>query len=248
MPYFWAPTTSRICRKYHPAAIQAMKAMLDQIGAVELSQRLAGQINFLGTMTTEKQVETGGFLIKTGEGVGQTRGLRIVNMTMGEGREIQLDAQEKLNYGEEYMGTVHCHPITPVPSIHDVLTFVADPTEKMMIVHGVDGTINLLIKTEDTRPLPAENVGALKAKYEKGDMAALVRDFNFAYYQGKLAKGQPAILKRSYVQVPSMAKVVSLDDVALAIQGSNAFPSVGSRKAPKKSEQIQRAHQCVLTR
>ena len=214
-----------------------MKSHFDEYGAVELSQRLFAAINFCGRLTSEKKVETGGFLVKTGSGIGQGRALRMVNFVQGEGREIILEPTEKLEPGEEYMGTVHCHPLTPVPSIHDVLTFVADPTEKIMIVHGVDGTINLLMKTEETVPLDPLKIESLKPQYEKSDMAPLVRDYNFAYFQGK-----GPTLQRAYLPEPIPAsKVVALDDLTLAIQGSPQFPDA-TKKVPKK------AHWCCTWR
>jgi hypothetical protein len=219
--------------KYHPSLVTYMKSHMDQYTTVELSPRLYQAIQFLGDITTSQQVETGGFLIKTGIGTGGTTGVRVVNYVKGEGREIMLEPQEQLEIGEEYLGTIHCHPLTPVPSVHDVLTYVSDPSEKMMIVRGVEGSINLLIKDDATRPLDPNMVEQIKDRYPKGDMTTLVRDYDFAYYQGKTQ----ALQRVFEIQPLPRGQAIQLDDLVLGIQGSNAFPDA-SKKTPstKKGE------------
>src|SRR6266571_3660704 len=116
---------------------------------VVLNPRLASMANFLGDFTRDTNIETGGFLIKTGIGMDtRSMGVRLINITRGEGREIFLEPTEILEAGEQYLGTFHCHPLTDMPSIHDVLTFLSDPTEQLSVVRGVDGNVNLLVKTE----------------------------------------------------------------------------------------------------
>ena len=228
----------KVLLKYHPSAISFIKSHINDFNAIQISPRLFSEIRFLGNLTTTQQQETGGFIVKTGIGIGsQERGLRIVNWMIGQGREIVLEPQENLEQGEEYMGTFHCHPITLVPSIHDVLTFISDPTERIMIVNGVDGTINVLVKTENTRPLAPEQIEQMKPQFEKGDMATLVRTYEFVYFQGK-----DQVLPRVYEIQPIGTQTIPLDELAYGIQGSSQFPSGGSKKAPKQAKLIYNAY------
>lgn len=205
---------------------------MSDFSQVVLSDRLFGYIKFLGDMTSVDQQETGGFLIKTGVGMSpRSVGVRLVNLVRGEGKEIFLEAQENLEPGEEYLGTFHSHPLTDVPSIHDVLTFLSDPTEQVSIVRGVSGTINLMVKKPETRPLDPTQIETLKPQYQKGDMTSLVRDFGFMFFQG-----QDANLVRAFeIQPVPTDQAVSLDELSYGITGTQTFPEQ-SKKMPGMPE------------
>jgi hypothetical protein len=214
---------------HHPSWVKFMKAHMAEYQTVVLSDRLYGDMKAVADLATADDGEVGGFLIKTGVGVtNRSIGVRLVNLVIGNGRSIVLEPQEELEPGEEYIGTFHSHPVTPVPSVHDVLTFLADPNEKCSIVRGVDGTINLKVKTEQTRLLGPEMVEPLKQRYPKGDdgMSALVRDFNFLFYQGK-----DDTLTRAYSE-PGTG-TISLDELSLGIHGAEKFPE-STKKRPQK--------------
>ena len=218
---------------FHPTAVTYFKAHMGDYGTIILSDRLYAMIKYLGNKTAQEKTENGGFLIKTGIGL-DTRaiGVRMVNLVGGEGKEIFLEPHEQLEYGEQYLGTFHSHPLTDVPSIHDVLTFIADPTEKVSIVHGVSGTINLMIKKPDTRAIDPAQLEAYKAQYEKGNMAPLVRDFGFMFFQGK-----SDTLQRAFepVQIP-LEQSVSLDEISYGIEGSPDFPQQPTKKKPPEAK------------
>ena len=215
---------------------------MSDYSTVVLSNRLYAMVTFLGGMTTQENVETGGFLVKTGVGMSGQIGVRMVNLVKGEGRAIVLEPQEKLEPGEEYLGTFHSHPMTEVPSIHDVLSFLADPTEQVSIVHGVQGTINLMLKKPDTRLLQPQELEQMKMQYEvklqaqgipKQDpakMTVLVRDFGFMYFTGK-----GPVLQRTFEIEQIAENPISLDEIAYGIQGSNQFPDA-SKKTPTKKD------------
>lgn len=218
---------------FHPTWVTFMKAHIGEYSTVILSDRLFGYIKLLGDITADDDIETGGFLIKTGVGVStRSIGVRLVNLVKGENREIILEPQEELEPGEEYIGTFHSHPKTDIPSVHDVITFLADPLEKISIVRGVDGTVNLKVKKSDTRPLDPSRIEEMKERYPKGDegMATLVRDFNFMFFQGKGDE-----LSRAYETASSPSGTISLDELALGVEGSPKFPE-STKKKPKKTQ------------
>ncbi len=199
---------------------------------VVLSDRLYGNMKAVADLASKNDSEIGGFLIKTGVGVSKVSiGVRLVNLVVGENREIVLEPQEELEPGEEYIGTFHSHPVTDVPSVHDVITFLADPLEKVSVVRGVDGTINLKVKTADTRPLDPSRINEMKERYPKGDegMATLVRDFNFMFFQGR-----DDTLTRAYETASAPSGTISLDELALGVEGSPHFPE-STKKKPKKT-------------
>ncbi len=200
---------------------------------VVLSDRLYGNMKAVADLASKNDSEIGGFLIKTGVGVSKVSiGVRLVNLVVGENREIVLEPQEELEPGEEYIGTFHSHPVTDVPSVHDVITFLADPLEKVSVVRGVDGTINLKVKTADTRPLDPSRINEMKERYPKGDegMATLVRDFNFMFFQGR-----DDTLTRTYETASTPSGTISLDELALGVEGSPKFPE-STKKKPKKTQ------------
>ncbi len=216
---------------FHPTWVTFMKAHLGDYQTVIISDRLFGNMKAVADLASKNDGEVGGFLIKTGVGVTKVSiGVRLVNLIVGNDRAITLEPQETLEPGEEYIGTFHSHPVTDVPSVHDVITFLADPMEKVSIVRGVDGTINLKVKKPDTRPLDPKLIETLKEKYPKGDtgMAALVRDFNFMFFQGK-----DDTLTRSYETESAPNGTISLDELALGVEGSPHFPE-STKKKPKK--------------
>jgi len=227
--------------KWHPTAVTYFKAHMGEYSSVVLSTRLLAMIQFLGQMTTQEQVETGGFLIKTGVGMSGQMGVRMVNLVKGEGKAIVLEPQEKLEHGEEYLGTFHSHPMTEVPSIHDVLSFLADPTEQISIVHGVQGTINLMLKKPTTRLINPAELEQMKMQYDikvqaqgipKQDpakMTILVRDFGFMYFTGN-----GAVLQRTFEVEQIPENPISLDEIAYGIQGSPQFPAATKKKPLKK--------------
>ena len=227
--------------KFHPTAVEFMKAHMGEYSAVVLSTRLLAMIQFLGQMTTQENVETGAFLVKTGVGMSGQIGVRMVNLVKGEGRAIVLEPQEKLEPGEEYLGTFHSHPMTEVPSIHDVLSFLADPTEQISIVHGVSGTINLMLKKPETRLINPQELEQMKMQYEiklqsqgipKQDpakMTTLVRDFRFMYFTGR-----ESVLQRTFEIEQIPANPISLDEIAYGIRGSAQFPDASKKRPTKK--------------
>src|SRR3989442_9007204 len=228
--------------KWHPTAVTYFKAHMADYSTVVLSNRLYAMVTFLGGMTTQENVETGGFLVKTGVGMSGQIGVRMVNLVKGEGRAIVLEPQEKLEPGEEYLGTFHSHPLTEVPSIHDVLSFLADPTEQISIVHGVSGTINLMLKKPDTKTISPQILEQMKAQYEiaiqaqgipKQDpakMTVLVRDLGFMYFTGTGPQ-----LQRTFEIEPVPNQAISLDEIAYGIRGTNQLPD-SSKKTPNKKE------------
>ncbi len=227
-------TNIRWGKGFHPSWVTYMKGHLGDYRTIVLSDRLFGYIKLLGDITAEDDIETGGFLIKTGVGVNtRSIGVRLVNLVKGEDREIILESQEELESGEEYIGTFHSHPVTDIPSVHDVITFLADPLEKMSIVRGVDGTVNLKVKTPATRPLAPDQIEAMKERYPKGDegMGKLVRDFDFMFFQGKTDE-----LERAYVMdTKPLSERISLDELALGVEGASHFPEA-TKKKPKKTQ------------
>src|SRR5271157_5952265 len=127
----------------HESYYSWLSKELDDFDTIVISPRLLSMMQFLGQQNQSTDTETGAFVIKTGLGMNGQVGVRLVNILGGEDRGINLEPQENLLQGEEYLGTFHAHPITDTPSVHDFMTFLADPTEQIMLLMGSDNTVNL---------------------------------------------------------------------------------------------------------
>ena len=217
----------------HDSFYSFLSKELGDFDTIVLSPRMLAMIQFLGKQTQSTDTETGAFVIKTSSGTNGETGVRLVNIVGGEDSAVNLEPQETLLQGEEYLGTFHAHPITDNPSVHDFMTFLADPTEQIMLLHGSDDTINLALKTPNTITITPDQIDAMKQEYEAwkdtDDKVALADKFKFGLYLGKDTE-----LNRANTAMPETGKSISLDELALGLHGANEFPQQTTRKVPDK--------------
>jgi hypothetical protein len=217
----------------HDSFYSFLSKELSDFDTIIISPRLLAMMQFLGQQTQSTDTETGAFVIKTGLGMNGQVGVRLVNIVGGEDRAINLEPQENLLPGEEYLGTFHAHPITDTPSVHDFMTFLADPTEQIMLLMGSDSTVNLALKTPNTVQVPTDQIDQLKQEYadwkDTDDKIALADKFRFNLYQGKDNE-----LSRANTDTPKTGKSIQLDELALGLHGANQFPQQTTRKNPVK--------------
>jgi proteasome lid subunit RPN8/RPN11 len=121
--------------------------------------------------------EFGGIIIKTPQGI------RIDMVEVGEELSVSFKVSHPLEEDEIVVGTIHNHPISDIPSNWDIGTFLSSTWEKVSIVNGASGIVNVLVKTNKTVLIPdvlqfADDEATSTLK-EKGDK------YMFRVYRGR---------------------------------------------------------------
>ena len=147
---------------------------------LRLNKRLGNNCVLLHEYTVKEKQETAGFLIRALHG-----GIGVVNLLLGKSKSVDLEPEERLHEGEAYLGTIHAHPQTDNFSVHDVATFLADPDEKISICIGADGSLNILIKCDETEEISIDGIKQLKEAYEQDEISDISSAYKFLYYKGK---------------------------------------------------------------
>jgi len=145
---------------------------------IEIPERLYNDLMMMIEYSTTNDNEAGGFLIKAKHGE-----LGVVGEQFGKDREIVLEPNEQLHEGEELIGTVHMHPVTPTASTGDVAGYMNDENEKVMLVVGADKSINIFFKT----PFSAEGDygDEISDNFEQSDMGMLAEGLGFIWYRAE---------------------------------------------------------------
>ena len=128
------------------------------------------------THVTDK--EFGALLVKTPEGI------RLDMIDVGEHLSVVFKKTKEYREDEKVIGTIHCHPITDIPSDWDIATFLRDDWEKISIVVGVDGTINVMVKTNDT--LVIDNVEKWVEDNKDVPFNEKANKYQFLIFRGKV--------------------------------------------------------------
>lgn len=159
------------------------------------------------TKVTEK--EFGGLLVKTPEGI------RIDMIDIGEHLSVTFKRTKEYREDEEIVGTLHCHPITSKPSNWDIATFLRDPWEKISIVVGNEGTINVMVKNKNTLQIGENDVNKWVTDNETLTLSEKANKYGFLLFRGKvnnlkLCGGSSNMsitsLERLFVEVSSLVK------------------------------------------
>lgn len=145
---------------------------------IEIPERLYNDLMMMIEYSTTNDNEAGGFLIKAKHGE-----LGVVGEQFGKDREIVLEPNEQLHEGEELIGTVHMHPVTPTASTGDVSGYMNDENEKVMLVVGADKSINVFFKTSFTAE--GDYGEEISDNFEQSDMNLLAEGLGFIWYRGE---------------------------------------------------------------
>ena len=192
-----------------------------------LNERLRNDLAFMSEYTRREKQEVAGFLIRALHG-----GLGVVSPVLGKGLEVELDSHEYLHKGEIYLGSFHCHTYTNFPSPHDMATFLADPTERVSMVSGADGSLTLALKTDETQEIGLTEIPRIKDAYEQDELPQLAEQYRFLYYHGK---GERLTLTN---KVKDRGEEAALDDVIRTIRGEEQLPERSIKKIKKASNPV----------
>ena len=145
-----------------------------------VNEILQDQIKRFSDMTKKTGKEVGGLLVRNKDGV------MVMDMEqMGEDRQVSLEPTRKLQEGEEILGSWHSHPVTDEPSYWDIATFLRDDWEKISCVSGAEGTLTVMVKTDDTVKLPGEvSKWAEENREKQTPLEELGEKYKFLIYRG----------------------------------------------------------------
>jgi proteasome lid subunit RPN8/RPN11 len=209
---------------------------------IEIPERLYNDLMMMIEYSVSNDNEAGGFLIKAKHGE-----LGVVGEQFGKDREIVLEPNEQLHEGEELIGTVHMHPVTPTASTGDVGGYMNDENEKVMLVVGADKSINVFFKTDFTAE--GDYGDEISENFEQEDMDMLAEGLGFLWYRGE--ESDRTVLNLMSNKVDSVELQVSeetwpIEDLVkgLGIKGRPDIPEEYSTKKRPLRLQVPFSWQC----
>lgn len=146
---------------------------------IEIPERLFNDLMMMIEYSTTNDNEAGGFLI-----VAEHGNLGVVGEQFGKDREIVLEPNEQLHEGEQLIGTVHMHPVTPTASTGDVTGYLNDENEQVMVVVGADKSINFFFKIPGMTN-EGDYGDEISNNFEQSDMGMMAEGFGFIWYRGE---------------------------------------------------------------
>lgn len=146
---------------------------------IEIPERLFNDLMMMIEYSTTNDNEAGGFLI-----IAEHGNLGVVGEQFGKDREIVLEPNEQLHEGEQLIGTVHMHPVTPTASTGDVTGYLNDENEKVMVVVGADKSINFFFKIPGMTN-EGDYGDEISDNFEQEDMGMMAEGFGFIWYRGE---------------------------------------------------------------
>ena len=102
---------------------------------------------------------------------------------IGEDLSVSFKQTHELAPGEKIIGTWHAHPKTDTFSDYDIASFLHDDFERISIVSGAKGTINVLVKTPDT--VQIEDVRKWIEENQLLNLKDKGKMFKFLVFKGK---------------------------------------------------------------
>jgi len=215
---------------------------LDVPDKVEIPERLYNDLMMMIEYSTTNDNEAGGFLIKAKHG-----DLGVVGEQFGKDREIVLEPNEQLHEGEELVGTVHMHPVTPTASTGDVAGYLNDENEKVMVVVGADKSINVFFKTSFTAE--GDYGDEISDNFEQSDMGMLAEGLGFIWYRGEESDRTVLNIITNVVddvELNVVDETWPIEDLvkALGIKGVDQIPSEYSTKKTPLKLQIPFSFRC----
>lgn len=124
--------------------------------------------------------EFGAFLVKTPEGI------RMDMLEIGEDLSVTFKKTKEYRENEQIVGSAHAHPISDEFSDWDIATFLSDDWEKISIVVGAEGTINVMIKTNNTIKVPGKKTGEWVEENKDLNLIEKANKFQFLLFKGKV--------------------------------------------------------------
>ncbi len=124
--------------------------------------------------------EFGAFLVKTPEGI------RMDMLEIGEDLSVTFKKTKEYRENEKIVGSVHAHPVSDSFSDFDISTFLSDSWEKISIVAGAEGTINVVVKTPNTIKISGEEVGEWVEQNKSLTLIQKAEKFQFLLFKGKV--------------------------------------------------------------
>jgi hypothetical protein len=203
---------------------ETVQKMDDVPRVVELNEYLTEQINRVKKMGDVTDKEFGALLVR------DSKRIKLDFIMVGEDRAIELDPKRKLDPDEFILGTIHLHPITNRPSVHDMGSFLKSPWEQVMMLIGSEGTIWLLRKTPETI-VPKEDLNSWKQMVGEQDynMVQLAEAYHFEVFNGS-----PEKLKSLY---PTGRGESNVDDLLKDIRGIKDVTQIESiKKSPFRDQ------------
>jgi hypothetical protein len=145
-----------------------------------LNSIIVDQILNIHKFTDETKKEFGGMIIRN------SRGICLDMIQIGEELAIIFEVTRPLDRDEEILGTVHCHPISDIPSFWDIATFLNNPWEIISSVIGAQGTLTVMIKDSETLSLPNQGLDVTVKQWqtESRPLEKLAEEFKFLLYKG----------------------------------------------------------------
>jgi hypothetical protein len=199
---------------------------------IVISDRLFNDAEFMIEYSLKTDKEAGGMLIKAAHGH-----FGIASEQLGEGREIMLKPNEKLQQQEMHYGSVHTHPQTDLASTGDVISYLSDRNEKIMLVVGADKSINMYFKTKKT-PI-GDFHDMIRENFEQKDMPDMCEVFNFLWYNGNDTTLELQIDKLRDYDLEVADETATAEELAdlLELKGNTDYPRDYSiKKYPKKEK------------
>lgn len=145
-----------------------------------LNEVLEEQLQKIYKFTKTTKKEFGALLVKTPEGI------RMDMMDVGEDMSVTFRKTKEYRKDEKVIGSVHAHPISDEFSDWDVATFLRDDWEKISMVVGAEGTINVIVKTQDTVLLKEEEFGKWIEVNKNTALTEKARTYQFLFFKGKV--------------------------------------------------------------
>lgn len=117
-----------------------------------LNEVLEEQLQKIHKFTDTTKKEFGALLVKTPEGI------RMDMLDIGEDMSVTFKKTKEFREDEKVIGSCHAHPRSDEFSDYDIATFLRDDWERISIVVGAEGTINVVVKTENTLKIENEQL------------------------------------------------------------------------------------------
>jgi hypothetical protein len=201
-----------------------------------IPDRLLNDVRLMAEYSIKTDQETGGFLIKAIHG-----NIGVIAEQFGESREVVIQPNENLHEGERVLGSAHSHPITDKASTGDIIGFLGDEMELIMLVTGADKSINIYIKI-DGITAHGNFKDIIDKYYSQDQMKDMAMDFGFLWYRAEEKDDIVLTLQNDRVDDVDLNIIkeewpIEIFIEALGIEGHEEFPEeYFTKKHPIKKD------------
>ena len=145
-----------------------------------INEVLEEQLQKIHKFTDTTKKEFGALLVKTPEGI------RMDMMDIGEDMSVTFKKTKEYREDEKIIGSVHAHPVSDEFSDWDIATFLRDDWERISIVVGAEGTINVMVKTENTLKIEGEQLNQWVEDNKDSNLIKKAEINQFLFFKGKV--------------------------------------------------------------